>query len=140
MLLVLIGFSTLIFSCKKDDDNEPPTFTSVDIARVDTMKVTATITFSEGVYGNSNKTGNLDYSDLKLTLWIYGTEDPDTTIFALLSMEHTAGENTAILNLDVYTSPVVDKKLMVKPADGNCIFDANGEPMKDTGEIESDMF
>ncbi len=79
----------MLGSCSKDASNPAPSITSVTA-----VKNIITVTFSEGVYANSDKTGNLTTADFTVTV---------PNVVYTTSVSHVAGEKVATITLN-YTS------------------------------------
>lgn len=122
----ILGLGIIVSSCSKDDDNDLPEFTNVELS-ADNSAIT--LTFSEPVYGNDDQTGNLDANDFQVA--ITGASE----VAASFAVDHTAGNATATLTLTITSAVSGDETITIKPADGNSIFDADGEAMLATNEI-----
>ncbi|MEZ5083538.1 MAG: hypothetical protein R2750_08820 [Bacteroidales bacterium] len=132
--LLLVLFTALalgISSCSKDEDPEPtptptaPTMESIAIEGENTV-FEATVQFSEGVYANNDKTGNLDDASLNVTLTggIAGFESYTVT--------HSAGESTATVNIVLDALPDGTEELTVAPASATSIYNGAGTAMSET--------
>ena len=117
----IIGFS----SCSKDENQAP----KINSAALSSDNKTITVTFSEGVYKNADKTGNLDASSLTVTA--------PAEIEFTYTVDHTAGSATATVNLVITSIVQGTEKFTVKPASGTAIYDNEGEPMGAGTTIES---
>lgn len=117
----IVGFS----SCSKDE-NQVPKFTKAELSA---DNKTIAITFSEGVYANADKTGALDATDLLVT----APAEIDFTY----TVDHTAGNATATVNLIITSVIQGTEKFTIKPASATSIYDNEGESMEAGVMIES---
>ncbi len=131
----LLAVATVIFlmglsSCKTKDGPSPeakqPTMSSIQISG-ELKHFVITIGFSEGVYKNSDKTGDLDENSFDISL------NGGSTISSYL-VTHSAGQLNAsvILELNDYTTG--QEVLAVKPKTANSIYNADGKAMAATEE------
>ncbi len=86
-LAALLAFS----ACKKDDD--PPLAVEISSLAISDSNTVITVTFNQGVYGNAEKTADLDATSFKLV--IYSTNQ----VTASYQADHTAGEATAVIEI-----------------------------------------
>lgn len=106
LAILLITF----LSCSKDTENPAPTMNSLTVA--DNI---VTVTFSEGVYATSSASGDLTSANFEVT--IPGVDFSST-------IEHTAGNSTATINLE-YTS-IVPENTQVTVTTTTAIYDVDG--------------
>ena len=120
-----------VTSCKNDDDPEPaaPTMSNVAITG-DAMAFEATVTFSEAVFSSADKTGSLSKESFSLSI-----EGGEATITDY-TVNHTAGETTAAINLTMSDYPSWEEILVVKPASATSIYSSEGKAMEATAEAE----
>jgi len=119
----IVGLS----SCSKDENQAP----KINGAVLSSDNKTITVTFSEGVYKNADKTGNLDASSLTVTA--------PAEIEFTYTVEHTAGNATAVVNLVITSVVQGTEKFTVKPASASAIYDNEGEPMGTGTTIETNV-
>lgn len=122
MLLGVMGFS----SCSDETENQSPAFKSISIS--DDNK-TVSITFSEEVYANADKTGALENSDIVVSI--------DGVDFSY-EVNHIAGD--AAMTIDLLITSVTEGTEVIKvaPADGSSVYDIDGKAMLATEEITSE--
>ncbi|MCD4663937.1 MAG: hypothetical protein K8R68_01625 [Bacteroidales bacterium] len=132
LLAVIFAAFVLAFSaCKKDDEEEiqepptPPTMTSIAIDGENT-EFTATIEFSEGVYKSNNSTGNLDETSLIVSL-TGGVAGLDS-----YTVDHTAGNNTAEINIVLVDYSDGNEEITVQPASATSIYNNAGTAMEES--------
>ncbi|MBN2078932.1 MAG: hypothetical protein JW838_08195, partial [Spirochaetes bacterium] len=87
-----------------------------------------TITFSQDVYTDENKTGALVPADFLLSFTQNGGTATDVSI---ASVDHTAGTNTMIVYLAVTGSPSGVETIEIRPADSSTIFNGHNVSMLD---------
>lgn len=114
--LVSLILLVLVFACSDDDSNTLPTIKTVELA--DDNK-SAIITFSEAVYCNKDKTGNLTANCFELSI---------ENVQAVFTLEHQAGTATAKVNIQLISQSTGNEKLSVKTI-ANKVYDADGEAM-----------
>jgi lipopolysaccharide export system protein LptA len=122
-LATIIGLS----SCSKDENQAP----KINGAVLSSDNKTITVTFSEGVYKNADKTGNLDASSLTVTA--------PAEIEFTYTVDHTAGSASAVINLVITSVVQGTEKFTVKPASASAIYDNEGEPMEAGTTIETNV-
>lgn len=122
-LASIIGLS----ACSKDENQAP----KINGAVLSSDNKTITVTFSEGVYKNADKTGNLDASSLTVT----APAEIDFTY----TVDHSAGSATAVINLVITSVVQGTEKFTVKPASASAIYDNEGEPMEAGTTIETNV-
>lgn len=113
ILLGILGFS----SCSDEAENKSPIFESITISE---DNQTVTITFNEPVYANADATGNLEASDLNVTI-----PDVDFTF----DVTHTAGSASLTIDLLITSITEGDETITVQPASATSIYDVEGEAM-----------
>ena len=101
-------------------DTLDPTLDSVAVAGDNSS---ATVTFSEGAYANSNGTGDLIDGDFTVSL------SGGTATLTESSVSHTAGAATAVITLTLSGTPDGNEVLTVEPFDGASVYDAAGNAM-----------
>ncbi|HEY9114111.1 MAG TPA: hypothetical protein VIN10_05385, partial [Bacteroidales bacterium] len=136
-LKALVIFSVMItFNSCKDDNPDPaptiPSMTSMDIA-ADAGNFIATVNFSEGVYKNSDASGNLDNSSF--TVSIQG----GTATLESYSVAQTAGQNLAEISVVLGSVANGSETLVVKPASGTSIYGASGGAMSANETMSATM-
>lgn len=114
ILLGILGFS----SCSDEAENKSPIFESITISE---DNKTVTITFSEPVYANTDATGNLEASDLNVTI-----PDVDFTF----DVTHTAGGASLTIDLLITSVTEGDETITVQPANATSIYDVEGKAME----------
>lgn len=105
-------------SCKDDEDSAEPA-TMVTLTVTDD-NAEATVVFSEGVYRNADKTGNLDAAAFNVTI------TGGVATLASYSVEHTAGATSAKIMLVLGGAPNGQEVLTVTPASATSIYNAAG--------------
>ncbi|PLX10939.1 MAG: hypothetical protein C0598_09355 [Marinilabiliales bacterium] len=119
--IIMIGFT----SCKKDDDPKPaPTMSSVSVTG-ENIAFDITVTFSEAVYKNNDKTANLDDSSFDLSI-AGGSE------ISNYSVSHSAGENSAVISIELSSNSTGDETVTITPASSTSIYNADGVAMETT--------
>ncbi|MBW6491708.1 MAG: hypothetical protein K0B15_11010 [Lentimicrobium sp.] len=127
LLMLTIAFAGIVgFSSCSKDENLAPKFTKAELSADNKI---ITVTFSEGVYANADKTGALDATSLLVT----APADIDFTY----TVDHTAGNATASVNLVITSVIQGTEKFTIKPASATSIYDNEGEPMEAAAMIES---
>jgi hypothetical protein len=111
-LVVMTAVTVVAFtSCKKSTAPTPAAPTMQKLTIDGTAKdYKATLTFSEGVYKYKNKTGALDNSNFNVTM------KGGAASIVSFTVSHTAGSNTATLNLKFSDYPDGKETLSIKPA------------------------
>lgn len=122
ILAGIIGFS----SCSDDTENKSPYFESIAIS--DDNK-TVTVTFSEPVYANEDETGNLDATDILVTI---------TGVDFTYEVTHTAGSTTMTIALAITSITDGTETVTIQPASETSIFDAKGKAMDSTEILTSE--
>ena len=120
-LLLVAGLS----ACS-DSENFAPEFKTVTLS---SDNKTATVAFSEAVYGANNETGDLDESDFTVTI--------DGVSFTY-TVDHTAGAKEAVINLQITSIVEGTEVVVIKPASATSVYDAEGKAMDAAEEITSD--
>lgn len=109
--LILIALAILSFSsCSEDADNPAPAIEN--ITAVDNV---VTVEFSEAVYANNDKTGNLSEVNLNVTI---------TDVTFTYAVAHTAGDKEVIITLD-YTT-IIPEGTMIIVTTATAIYDNEG--------------
>ncbi len=118
--IILLGVS----ACNDKDDPEPapPTMTGITITG-DEKAYEATISFSEGVYSNNDKTGDLTKESFTVTV------DGGSATMVDYTVAHTAGESSAKINVEMSDYISGDETLAVSPATATSIYNAAAKPM-----------
>ncbi len=126
---LLAAFAAIILlgttSCDNKNDNpEPaaPTMSSISISG-DEKDYSATLAFSQGVYAQNDKTGNLN--DASFAISING----GSATIESMTVSHTAGESIAVINLVMSDYPSGDETLVVKPASATSIYNESAKAM-----------
>jgi hypothetical protein len=126
-MFTLVVLSMLVFSaCSDEATNNAPEFESVAIS---SDNKTITITFTEEVYANNDKTGNLMKEDFDLEI---------LNVDFSFEVTHTAGSKTATVSLLITSVTDGTEIIKVAPANDASIYDAEGMPMKADHQILSD--
>ncbi len=116
----------------------PPTITSATLASDNSY---VDVSFSTGVYGNAEHNEEVRRSDFML---LFEANERNATVVNIASVRKTdgsvldGGETTVRVNLTVTGTPVGVETIEIKPADGNAIFDSDGNAMsadQTTGQI-----
>ena len=119
--IILLGFS----ACD-DKNNDPtpasPTMTGISIIGADKDFV-ANLTFSEGVYSNSDKTGDLTKTSFEVTV------TGGTATLVDYTLSHISGETVASFNLNLSDYPSGDESVKIIPASATSIYNATGQAM-----------
>ncbi len=121
-LLGIIGFS----SCSDDSENKSPLFESITIS--DDNK-TVTVTFSEPVYANTDETGNLEASDILVTI---------AGVDFTYEVTHTAGNTSMTISLTITSVTDGTETVTVQPANATSIYDVKGKAMEAAEIITSE--
>ncbi len=114
ILLGILGFS----SCSDEAENKSPIFESITISE---DNKTVTITFSEPVYANADETGNLEASDLDVTI---------PAVDFTFDVTHTAGSASLTIDLLITSVTEGDETITVQPANATSIYDVEGKAME----------
>lgn len=126
-MLTFVVLSILVLSsCSDKATNNAPGFESVEISN---DNKTVTVTFTEDVYANNNRTGNLTKESFAIEIL-----DVDFTY----DVAHTAGSKTAVISLQITSVTDGTEIIKISPATGESIYDAEGMPMKEDEQILSD--
>ncbi|MFY0686367.1 MAG: hypothetical protein JXQ90_04330, partial [Cyclobacteriaceae bacterium] len=92
---------------------------------------TLTVTFNQGVYANSNATGNLTTADFNVT---------SSTGVTGYTVTHTAGSNIVTVSGITYNDlSDGDQTMTIRPADDNSVFDAHGGSQLSSDDFEIPM-
>lgn len=126
-LTLSVAFIALVMftSCSKEE-NEAPTISSAVLA---SDNKTINVTFSEGVYSNSNASGALGASNLTVVA--------NGSVTFTYTVTHTAGSNTAVVNLTITSSIDPTVTFTVKPASATSIYDADGAAMSSSVSVNT---
>ncbi len=119
--IILLGFS----SCDdKNNDPEPasPTMSSIAMSG-DNKDYTATITFTQGVYANSDKTGNLSDASFSVSV------DGGSATIESMAVSHTAGQTTADIAVTMSEYPSNGESIVVAPASASSIYNEYAKAM-----------
>ncbi len=126
MAVLVSAVVLLVSSCTPKDNPQPnptpPAMTSISIDGTD-KDFTATVTFSEAVYKNNNKTGNLDNSSFDVTV------TGGTGTLGSYEVDHVAGAVTATVTVVLNENSDGSENLTVKPSSGTAIYDNEGAAM-----------
>lgn len=118
LFAMLLTLTVAFSACKKDDDDPAPA-TMVTMTVTDD-NATATVVFSEGVYKNADKTGNLDASSFNVTI------TGGVATLASYNVTHTAGATTASIAIVLGGAPNGQEVLTVAPKSATSIYNASG--------------
>lgn len=128
--ILLMGLS----SCQKDGATSPqataPTLKTVTISGAD-KAFSVTVNFSEGVYKNADKTGNLDSASFATAI------TNGVAKLSTVSVSHQAGSSSATLNITLTDYPDGNETLSVKPSSSASIYNGEGVPMTATNNDET---
>ena len=125
-IVYILTLFTLI-SCNKSNDNVPNTYpTMTDISVNGSEKIyTVTIFFNDGVYRNTNRTGDLDERSFKIEL------TGGTAKMSSYLVSHVAGQKNAAIRISFDSEPNLEEIVTIYPADDEAIYNANGYAMDD---------
>jgi len=127
-VIILVGIN----SCGTKDDPKPeadaPTMKSIEVSG-ENKNFEAQITFSEGVYKNTDMTGNLDENSFNVTL-------TGGTGMSSYVVNHTSGQTNATIYIELSDYSVGTETLNISPKDGNSIFNAQAIAMA-SSEIQT---
>ncbi len=112
-------------SCSDEAENIAPDFVSVTLS---SDNATATVIFTEPVYANADKTGNLTDANILVEI-----EDVDFTY----TVTHVAGANTLVIDLEITSVTSGTEVVKVSPVSATSIYDTEGLAMKADNEIIS---
>jgi len=128
---VITGFT----SCKKTDDPTP----QPEAPKMSAISVTGegkyfnlTLSFSEAVYKNTDKSGDLDNNSF--TLSINGEVD-----ISSVTVTHSAGQKSAHFNLKLSDYSTGNEQVTITPKDGNSIYNAAALAMESTQSKTIDL-
>lgn len=128
-LFVAVFVSAILFSvssCTPEEtkpDPTPPTMINITIDGSN-KNFTATVTFSEAVYKNNDKTGALDNNSFNVTL------TGGTAALESYQVTHTAGANEATIEITLTDFSDGTEELTVAPSSGASIYDNEGTAME----------
>lgn len=122
LIAMLLTASILVISGCKKDDEEPPTLVEITVSA---DNATITVIFSEGVYANNNKTGNLVGESFEVII-----TGGVATHGGSYTVQHTAGTAQAVINLVLNGVATGQETVTVKPKTASSIYNAAGEAMK----------
>ena len=127
ILAALAAFVVLSFSaCTKKTVKPvptPPTLTNITVTGQN-KTFTATVTFSEAVYKNADKTGALNNSSFTVSL------TGGTATMAGYEVSHTAGSTTATIAVSTHENSDGTETISVAPNSATAIYDAEGTAME----------
>jgi hypothetical protein len=126
--IILLGVS----ACNDKDDPEPaaPTMTGISMSG-DEKAYVAAIAFSEDVYSNNDKTGNLSKESFNVTV------DGGSATMVDYTVTHTAGESTANINIEMSDYISGAETLTVEPASATSIYNSAAKAMSTDQRQES---
>lgn len=120
-LLALMAIGSLTFvACKKD--KEVPTMTELTVAA---DNATATLTFSEAVFGADNGEGNIEAADFEVT--VTGNDD---VVLSSYTITHSASNSSMTINLTLAGYPDGTETLTVKPKSATAVYDEKGNALE----------
>ncbi len=122
LLIGIIGFT----SCSDETKNDSPAFESITVSE---DNKTVTITFTEPVYANADETGDLDKSDIRVTI-----PEVDFTY----EVTHSAGSTNMTIALSITSITQGDEIITVEPVNETSIYDAQGKAMESAEMISSE--
>jgi len=119
---IIAGFT----SCKKNDDPAPqpeaPKMSTISVSG-ESKNFDLTLGFSEAVYKNTDKSGDLDNNSF--TVSISGGVDISSVV-----VTHSAGQKSANFSITLVDYSTGDEKITITPKDGNSIFNATALAME----------
>lgn len=122
--IFLMGFN----SCTKDDDTQPeaqaPTMNSISVTG-ENKNFEIVVGFSEAVYSNTDKTGDLDKNSFNVSL-AGGSE------MSSYLVNHSAGQSNATIVLELSDYATGDEVVTVVPATATSIYNADAKAMATT--------
>lgn len=123
-----------VTACNNDDDPEPTaaTMSGVEITGAE-KAFEATVTFSEAVYANADKTGDLTKESFSVSVEGGAATIDDYTV------SQTAGESTAKINLTMSDFPSGEEMLSVTPASATSIYNAAAKAMSTDNFVEANF-
>ncbi len=116
--IIVIAFLAVFFglfstSCETDSNSLP----EIKTVELSADNKSATVTFSEAVYANSNATGVLGIDDLSITI---------PGVDAVYTVVHVAGEANVKINITLKAITSGDEVLEVK-VNSNSVYDVDGD-------------
>lgn len=128
LALILVFFVAILgfVSCSEKSENMAPAIESVTVSA---DNKTATVTFTEPVYGNAEGTEAVASADLALSI---------TGVDFTYAVVHTPGSETLTINLTVTSVVQGTEVLKIKAATSASVFDADGAAMDATVEFSTD--
>ncbi len=111
-------------------DNVVPGFSNLNVAG---NNASATVTFTENVWATVNRTGNIDETNLEVTI------SSGTATLQSYTISHTGGSNTATINLTLNGVPDGNEILTVSPFSNSDAFDGNGTNIPDAADITANL-
>lgn len=120
-MAILLGMSVLMTACKKDEPGVPATMLELTITADNSE---AAVVFSEAVYKNDNKTGNLDQNSFSVTI------AGGTATLSSFEVTHTAGTPSATIKLTLAGVANGQEVLTVAPKSATAIYNAGGTAME----------
>jgi hypothetical protein len=125
LTVVTVFFLMGINSCKTKDGPSPeskqPSMSSIQVSG-GLKHYEVLLGFSEGVYKNSDKTGDLDKNSFEVGI------DGGSTISSYL-VNHSAGQSNAKIIIELNDNSTGNETLEVRPNNSNSIFNADGTAM-----------
>jgi len=128
-LLVAAFLTAVVFSfssCTEKDNPKPeltpPTMTGISVEGQN-KNFTATVTFSEAVYKNSNKTGALDNNSFSVTA------SGGVATLSSYQVTHQEGASTATVAIVLDENSNGSEELTITPASASSIYDNEGTAM-----------
>lgn len=131
LLAMLLAASILVISGCKKDDEKPPTLVEITVSA---DNATITVVFSEGVYANNNKTGNLVGESFEVLI-----TGGVATHGGTYTVQHTAGTAQAIITLVLNGVATGQETVSVKPKTGSSIYNGAGEAMATTQALTANL-
>ncbi|MBI9065947.1 MAG: hypothetical protein JEZ09_01565 [Salinivirgaceae bacterium] len=127
LLIALISLCIITFvSCSEDAENKAPEFASISISD---NNETVTVIFSENVFANNNKTGDITKDDLTISI-----PNVDFTY----EVTHTAGAKTLTIALTITSITVGSEVITISQSTASSIYDEEGLAMAASESISSD--
>ncbi|MDP8209567.1 MAG: Ig-like domain-containing protein, partial [Candidatus Stygibacter australis] len=100
---------------------------------VNSTNTSATLTFNQAVYANSNSTGDLQNSDFSVTV------SGGNATLGSSDVSHTAGSTTAVFTLTLNGTANGAETITIEPADASSIYNSGGGAMLASQTISDDL-
>ena len=124
--LLVLGFS----SCKKDDPKPTaPVMTGITVSG-ELKSFNITVQFSEGVYKNADKTGDLDENSFSVVL------SGGDAVLSSYTVSHSASQKNAQIKIILSQNSDGNENVSIKPKDASSIYSQDGMSMS-VGETKT---